>query len=77
MKLFKKKKSSALKDRNGKEILEGDIVRGVGKHRGQSEVFYKYGVWQPFEFLDDFKGQNFEVIGNAVDNPELLERRTH
>ena len=26
-----------------------------------------------YEELDDFDSENFEVIGNIIDNPELLE----
>ena len=26
-----------------------------------------------YEELDDFDSENFEVIGNMIDNPELLE----
>lgn len=26
-----------------------------------------------YEELDDFDSENFEVIGNKIDNPELLE----
>lgn len=26
-----------------------------------------------YEELDDFDSENFEVIGNEIDNPELLE----
>ena len=28
-----------------------------------------------YEGLDDFDSENFEVIGNIIDNPELLEVR--
>lgn len=61
-----------LKDEKGKEIYEGDLVKGVdGNEGGPSEVFYKYGQWQPFAFLDNYDGSQFEVIGNIYENPEL------
>ena len=31
------------------------------------------GVRDDYEELDDFDSENFEVIGNMIDNPELLE----
>jgi len=64
---------TGLLDKNGKEIYEGDIVKGTGEHIGQSNVFYGYGVWQPFSYLGTYCGNDFEVIGNIYENPELLE----
>jgi len=37
-------------------------VKGVGKHVGESEVFFLYNVWQPFDFLNDYDGNNFEIV---------------
>lgn len=68
---------TGLLDKNGKEICEGDIVRGVNPQsdapHGQSEVFYGYGQWQPFSYLGTWDGNNFEIIGNIYENPELLK----
>lgn len=49
-------------DRNGEPIFEGDFVKGVGKHVGQSEVFFDAGQWQPFSYLNDFDGNNYELV---------------
>ncbi len=63
------KKKSPYIDVNGIEIFEGDTVKGVGEHTGQSEVFFMHGVWQPFDYLNDYDGKNFEIINpNKIEN---------
>lgn len=53
------------KDKNGKEIYEGDFVTGANRHDGgASEVCYQDGQWQPFAFVGIFDGNKYEVIGN-------------
>lgn len=50
-------------DINGDKIAEGHIVKGLVDNQGQSEVFFKYGVWQPFDYLENFDGSQFAIIG--------------
>ena len=75
-----------LKDKNGKEIYEGDIVKieeFVGKQIIGKIIFYDY-MWQIFEFKEDSDEKDYtdyiwirdyilEVIGNIYENSELLK----
>ena len=67
---------TGLKDKNGKEIYEGDIVKAGGRIY-EVAWFEKDGGWFCFRENDSvytplyhLKG---EVIGNIHENPELLE----
>lgn len=76
---------TGLKDKNGNLTWENDILSGhIDEEFPENEtrkrvVWYENG-WctneygcADYEELDDFDSENFEVIGNVVDNPELLE----
>lgn len=80
--------STGLKDKNGKEIFEGDIITNgmdvvdVRNHEtlgfytlvNGREVFFGHGT-SIEEFEEDIEGftEIVEIIGNIYENPELLE----
>lgn len=82
--------STGLKDKNGKEIYEGDIVSEEFEYGGEKtktiwqvrwcddECAFELHYVSGFE-VDDCSlvaddEENYEVIGNIHENPELIEK---
>ena len=75
--------STGLKDKNGKEIFEKDIL----EYKGRNVIVKWHGSYASFiyEFVDELQNRttewqplylsyyHFEVIGNIYENHELLE----
>lgn len=76
---------TGLKDVNGKEIYEGDIVSEIGHYVNSDKLVYQkiqwkesYSCWLRGEYQrltpKNIKTYKIKVVGNIYENPELLEK---
>lgn len=81
--------STGLKDKNGKEIFEGDIIsdghtlRDIRHHQtlgfytiddnGVEGFFGDTASLEDFEEVSKYMSENIEIIGNVYENKEFLE----
>lgn len=73
---------TGLKDKNGKEIYEGDILRypNFGFDPSNGDCPYRIGLIEFKEnmytlsgdYIAEFEMGDIEIIGNIYENPELL-----
>jgi uncharacterized phage protein (TIGR01671 family) len=72
---FIKRQSTGLKDKKGKLIFEGDLVRIY-----DTDEYFKEGVtledWHYAiqDYLCGVESEDIEIIGNVYEQPELLEK---
>lgn len=81
--------STGLKDKNGKELFEGDIATDgdtlgdirnhqtlgfyIVDEKGKERFLSGTVDTEGFEEAKEFMENSFEIIGNIYENPELLE----
>ena len=79
---------TGMKDRNGKEIYDGDVIdvdcSGVGGAFQDGRYVVKFFLPDCAFCLEQIDGQNaisfnecydYEVVGNVYENPELLKKK--
>ena len=70
---FKLMQFTGLKDKNGKEMYEGDVVKWyISEVVEVGEIVFDTGYFWMNHIWNDWLRGRYEVIGNIHENPNLL-----